>query len=97
VRPLAEATLRRIARGVVRFVIQTPRPFIVSVAHAYSGGRREFELSEPLGTQHGGGNKFALLAPVVVPNNTNNAPHAADDPLPTVTGGGRNILAAPYL
>lgn len=60
IRPLAEATMRRIARGVKRFVLDAAKPFIV-------------------------------------PNNTNNAPHSIDDPLPTVTGGGRHILAAPLI
>lgn len=31
VRPLADATMRRIARGIQKFVIENPRPFIVSV------------------------------------------------------------------
>jgi DNA (cytosine-5)-methyltransferase 1 len=35
VRPLAEATQRRIARGVMRYVVNNPRPFIVGV-----GGRQ---------------------------------------------------------
>lgn len=33
-RPLADATLRRIAHGVVRYVIQAKRPFLVPVTHA---------------------------------------------------------------
>lgn len=32
-RPLAEATLRRIAAGLRRFVIENPRPFIVPLTH----------------------------------------------------------------
>src|SRR5690606_28607920 len=60
VRPLAEATMRRIARGVVRYVLEAAEPFIV-------------------------------------PNNTNNVAKAVSEPLPTITGGGRNILVAPYL
>lgn len=31
VRPLADATMRRIARGIQKFVIENPRPFIVNV------------------------------------------------------------------
>jgi DNA (cytosine-5)-methyltransferase 1 len=41
--------------------------------------------------------RHVMCAPVVVPNNTNNAAHAVDEPVPTVTGGGRNILAAAIL
>jgi DNA (cytosine-5)-methyltransferase 1 len=36
-RPLAAATLRRIAAGIRRFVIDTPRPYIVQVQNASSG------------------------------------------------------------
>ncbi len=132
VRPLADATMRRIARGVMRYVVESPKPYIVGV-----GGRQGQSPERPLDrpmqtvtakgdsalvapvvvpvqnagsaaansggeplrtiTAHPKGGGFALAAAVVVPNNTNNAPHGADEPLPTVTGGGRNILAAPYL
>ena len=45
-RPLAEKTLRRIARGIERFVINSPKPFIVNFTH---GGRLEF-INEPMKT-----------------------------------------------
>jgi len=32
-KPLADATLRRIARGIVRYVLQDPQPFIVNLTH----------------------------------------------------------------
>ena len=41
-RPLAEATLRRIARGVMRYVVENPRPFIVPLTH-----RGELALVSP--------------------------------------------------
>ncbi|MDR5726385.1 MAG: DNA cytosine methyltransferase [Terriglobia bacterium] len=129
-RPLAEATLRRIARGVMRYVVNNPRPFIVplthhgefraqsidsplptitgahrgehalitpliaSLAHGDSGGRREYPIEDPLGTQHSGGNKYALISPNII--NTRNgeregqAPRVRNirDPYPTVTAAG---------
>lgn len=45
-RPLAEATLKRIARGIWRFVIEAEEPFIVNLTH---GGRLE-SIGEPLRT-----------------------------------------------
>jgi site-specific DNA-cytosine methylase len=45
-RPLAEATLKRIARGIQRFVINAKEPFIVNMAH---GGKLE-PVDEPLST-----------------------------------------------
>jgi len=45
-RPLAENTLRRIARGVWKYVIDSPEPFIVNLTH---GGRLE-SVAEPMRT-----------------------------------------------
>lgn len=59
-RPLKDNTLRRIARGLDKFVIKSAEPFIVC-------------------------------------NNAGNAPHSMDEPVPTVTTGGRNILVTPLL
>ena len=95
VRPLADATMRRIARGVMRYVVEAAEPFIVGV-----GGRQgqspERPVSAPYQTITAKGDS-AVVAPVLVPNNTNNAPASPETPLPTITGGGRHILAAPYL
>ncbi len=43
--------------------------------------------------------KFVIRSaePFIVPNNTGNAPHGTDEPLPTVTTGNRNLLVAPAL
>lgn len=60
-KPLAEATMRRIARGIQKFVLGAAEPFIV-------------------------------------PNNTNNVPKGASEPLPAVTTcQGRNLLVTPML
>ena len=45
-RALADATLRRIARGVMKFVMNNAEPFIVNMAH---GGKLE-PVSQPLST-----------------------------------------------
>lgn len=65
-RPLAEATMRRIARGVMKFVVENPRPFIVNLAQR---GPREYPLDQPLRTQHAGGNAFALVNAFLTQNN----------------------------
>jgi DNA (cytosine-5)-methyltransferase 1 len=74
-RPLAEATMRRIARGVQRYVIEAKRPFVVEtpvgtvvptlVQTGY--GERDGQaprapgLDKPLGTVVAGGAKHALV------------------------------------
>lgn len=56
-KPLAENTMRRIARGIQKFVVENPKPFIVKVNH----GRDDFrgqEIDRPLSTitaKHGYG------------------------------------------
>lgn len=92
-RPLAEATLRRIARGVQRYVVEAESPFLVSVSHGDSGGRREYGLDEPLGTIHAGGGKFALVAAFLAqhnagPNNEKLAGRPADAPVSTIVQKG---------
>ena len=219
-RPLAEKTLVRIAKGVKRFVIDAPDPFIVEgyrilgvhcesgelrtpaataaehelcaralapflTEHANGSNQRNMpaddplvticaavkgghlgvvtpvllqaahgegagatkrrgegthDILDPIGTIHAGAGSFALIAPhlvkfrgessgsaandpmptitsgagaarpagcahamgvvsaVIVPNNTNNAPHSVDDPVPTITTcAGRNLLTTAFL
>jgi DNA (cytosine-5)-methyltransferase 1 len=97
-RALAENTLKRIARGLRRFVIESPRPFIVNMAH---GGKEE-SLGAPLSTiatERGGCR--ALVAPVLVPRYGERAgqePRArsVEDPMPTIvpTGNGASLVSA---
>jgi DNA (cytosine-5)-methyltransferase 1 len=47
-RPLVENTLRRVARGVDRYVIKAPSPFIVPLTH--HGKRSNHSLSDPFKT-----------------------------------------------
>jgi DNA (cytosine-5)-methyltransferase 1 len=48
-KPLAEATLRRIARGLKRYVIESDSPFLVKVNHGYDYFRGQ-ALADPLQT-----------------------------------------------
>lgn len=50
-RPLAEATLRRIAKGVDKYVLRSARPFIVSLTH--QGGDRVEDIDQPVNTLTG--------------------------------------------
>lgn len=64
-RPLVEATLRRIANGVRRFVVESANPFIVPVTHG--GDARVHGIGDPLRTvtaAHRG--ELALAAPFMV-------------------------------
>ncbi len=99
-RPLAEATLKRIAKGVMRYVVNTAEPFIVPMTHA--GGDRVHDVNEPLRTvttAHRG--ELALCAPTVVGidhrGSGDGATWTGNAPLTTVTGEARHALVAAFL
>lgn len=61
---LADATMRRTARGVMRYVVDAAKPFIVPITH--SGGDRVHGVEEPLRTlttAHRG--ELTVVAPTV--------------------------------
>jgi len=50
-KPLAENTMRRIARGMKRFVVNNPNPFIVRIGQTgFGGDRMQYALEQPLTT-----------------------------------------------
>ena len=105
-RPLAENTLRRIAAGIRRFVIESNEPFIVNLTH--HGSDRVESLDEPFRTITGAkrGEK-ALVTPFIartahgdVDKNgkrRGKGQHPIDDPLGTVTGSGDYAICSPLL
>ena len=81
---LAENTLRRIARGIQRYVIDSPEPFIVPITH--HGKRNNHSLQEPFKTvtaAHRG--ELALVAPSLTEhaNGSTQRTFAIDEPLRT--------------
>lgn len=50
-RPLVENTLKRIARGFQKFVVENPEPFIVRIGQTgFGGDRMQYPISKPLTT-----------------------------------------------
>lgn len=68
-KPLAEATLRRIARGIRKFVV-VGDPFIVHVSNGERDGQapRVYDIERPLDTVVAGGVKHALVAAFLAKN-----------------------------
>ena len=98
-RPLVANTLRRVARGVERYVIGAAEPFIVPITHS---GVRSKTTAEALWTVCGGpkGGEFALVAPAIVRTDMQSAAdrngvHDPRDPMRTATaaGGFANVSA----
>ena len=87
---LAENTLRRIARGIQRFVLDSASPFIVKCNHTTTKGKydcfRGQALAEPLQTitkTHG----YAIAVPHLTKFRTGATGQAVTDPVPTITAG----------
>lgn len=89
-KPLAEATLRRIAKGIQREVIDRAQPFIVQTGYGERPGQspRVPGLDKPLGTVVAGGVKHALVSPHLVKFRFDEGGLPLDQPLPTITSGG---------
>lgn len=85
-RPLAETTLRRIAAGLRRYVLDAPNPFIVPITNTSSGPGRARSTETPLGTvTTAKGGEFALVAPHVSLYRANAVGHDAREPVRTIT------------
>jgi DNA (cytosine-5)-methyltransferase 1 len=101
-KPLADATCRRIAKGIMRYVVNAAEPFIVSLTH--QGGERTEDLREPFKTITGAqrGEK-ALCVPTLVQTGygerEGQAPRALDlgKPLGTVVAGQKHALVSAFL
>ncbi|EIV7025276.1 DNA cytosine methyltransferase [Salmonella enterica] len=93
-KPLAENTLRRIARGIQRFVIDSEKPYIVPfiVKCNHTSSKSEYDcfrgqgLPEPLQTitkKHG----YAVAVPHLTKFRTGAMGQNVTDPAPTITAG----------
>ncbi len=99
-RPLAEATMRRIARGIWRYVINAAEPFIVPVTH--QGDDRCHGTSEPLRTiTTASRGELALVAPSIVRTDMHKSnagcAYRADEPLRTITTAPGHAVVSPTL
>lgn len=92
-RPLAESTMRRIARGIQRFVVENPRPFIIKVNH-HGAEFRSQSLDEPLRTITAKNGWAIVTSHIIKFKGTNkgaNIGHRTDEPLHTITAGGTHL------
>lgn len=91
---LAPATLRRVAKGMKKFVIDNPAPFIVPIAN-WSGEAVQ-SADEPLRTitSYPKGGAFSVVSPIIAPATHQGSDRINDPlvPLPTVTCANRGEL-----
>ncbi len=101
-KPLADATCRRIAKGIKRYVEDAANPYIVSLTH--QGGERTESLAEPFKTITGANRgEKALAVPTLVQTGYGERPGQAprvpglEKPLGTVVSGQKHALVQAYL
>lgn len=107
VRPLAPKTMERIARGLKKFVLDNPEPFIIQCNHG--GKRRPNDIREPMPTitgKHGYGIVEPKLTPYLSVNRENHSGsdmreevrgQTIEDPIMTVDGSNRYGLVTSFL
>lgn len=98
VRPLAPKTMERIARGLKKFVLENPEPFIIQCNHG--GERRPQDIKDPMPTitgKHG----FGVVEPYMVQiGQTGFAKDRSKDvrePLTTIVSKNEHCLIEPKL
>ncbi len=103
-RPLAENTMRRIARGIKRYVIDAEEPFIVNTRNGERGGQRPRVrgVDEPYWTVTSQGSQGALVTPYITEhaNASNQRNMPADEPVRTQCAqvkGGHFALVSAFL
>ena len=98
VRPLAPKTMERIARGLKKFVLDNPEPFIIQCNHG--GERRPNNIRESMPTitgKHGYEIVEPTFAPYMGTNTTNHPGGNCKDPIHTITTGNQQCLISPTL
>ena len=98
VRPLAPKTMERIARGLKKFVLDNPEPFIVQCNHG--GDRRPLDTKEPLPTitgKHGYGIVEPYMIQIGQTGFTKDRSKNIQEPLSTIVSKNDHCLICPTL
>ncbi|PWW06300.1 DNA (cytosine-5)-methyltransferase 1 [Paenibacillus cellulosilyticus] len=99
-KPLAENTMRRIARGIHKFVINNSDPFVIKVNHQGEAFRGQ-QISEPLQTITAK-NGWGVVTPYVARIGQtgfggDRLSYEMDKPLTTITTKAEHLLVTPFL
>ncbi len=102
VRPLAPKTMERIARGLKKFVLDNPEPFIVPIGYGERKGQapRVHDIEKPLPTIVGSGKHYLCepkLAPYLSVNRENHFGSDMREPVHTITANNQHMLMTPTL
>lgn len=98
VRPLAQKTMDRIARGFIKFVLNNPEPFIIQCNHG--GERRPNDIREPMPTitgKHGYGIVEPYMVQIGQTGFTADRSKDVREPLTTIVSKNEHCLISPTL
>lgn len=98
VRPLAQKTMDRIARGLKKFVLDNPEPFIIQCNHG--GERRPNDIREPMPTitgKHGYGIVEPDMVQIGQTGFTKDRSKDVREPLTTIVSKNEHCLISPTL
>lgn len=98
VRPLAQKTMDRIARGFIKFVLNNPKPFIIQCNHG--GERRPNDIREPMPTitgKHGYGIVEPYMVQIGQTGFTKDRSKDVREPLTTIVSKNEHCLIEPTL
>lgn len=98
VRPLAPKTMDRIARGLKKFVLDNPEPFIIQCNHG--GERRPNDIREPMPTitgKHGYGIVEPYMVQIGQTGFTKDRSKDVREPLTTIVSKNEHCLISPTL
>lgn len=98
VRPLAQKTMDRIARGLKKFVLDNPEPFIIQCNHG--GERRPNDIRDPMPTitgKHGYGIVEPYMVQIGQTGFTKDRSKDVREPLTTIVSKNEHCLISPTL
>jgi DNA (cytosine-5)-methyltransferase 1 len=98
VRPLAQKTMDRIARGFIKFALNNPKPFIIQCNHG--GERRPNDIREPMPTitgKHGYGIVEPYMVQIGQTGFTKDRSKDVREPLTTIVSKNEHCLIEPML
>ena len=95
-KPLADNTLRRIARGLDKFTIESDKPFIIAIGQTGYCKNRQYDIDSPL-TTIVAKNEHCLCTPHISKYYGGVTGSKADEPLSTVTAIDHNAIVTPCL
>lgn len=96
-RPLERTTKRRVAKGLWRYTLAHPNPFVVPLRGSAADHYAAHGIGDPVSTVSAGGTHHALIQPFLARNLHQNTGAAVDTPMPTLLTGNHTLLVAPTL